>query len=221
MHESLFDTSQPTNLLASLFADECNREPKDGEYRGDDGLIYCSVCKTPKQVYTDGVLRPKWCDCMSKKAEAENAEQQRAEHERTVYELRAACFGSGNKYAGCTFEGCDTGVNEGIIKSCQNYCYRFEAMKKEAVSLILCGGSGRGKTHTAACICNQLIEEHEARVRFMTETEFIQGYEKISGREDYLKELSNYSLLVIDEFGLQSIKANSAPTGFFTFFGLE
>lgn len=205
-------------LIAAIFGSEAARKLQENEYiNKKDGFIYCSICKMPKQSRIGGFLHPMQCECERKEREEAEAEEKKYKHRQAVSKRKADCFGSNSKYADCIFANCDNGVNTKITEFCFNYCVNWREMKKENISLIFCGNVGRGKTHLAACICNKLIEDYEARVKLITENEFLERYSIIQDRGEYLNELLSYSLLVIDEMGIQTFKGNAAATGYLPF----
>lgn len=205
-------------LIATLFGSEAARKPHENEYfNKKDGFIYCSKCDKPKQSNSGGFIHPIMCNCQRKEREAAETELQEIKHRQAVSRCKKNCFESNIKYADCTFSNCDEGVNSKIAEFCYNYCVNWQDMKKEKISLIFCGNVGRGKTHLAACICNKLIEDYETRVKFITENEFLERYSIIADRNEYLNELLSYSLLVIDELGVQTFKSNNNPTGYLPF----
>lgn len=205
-------------FIQSVFGAEAIRQPTENEYiEPTDGFIHCSICRKPKQSRIGGFLHLQLCDCERKKREAEAKAVKELKHRQMIDKLKKNCFGGNQKYADKTFSNCDTEVNNKIAEFCYNYCVQWREMKKNNNSLIFCGNVGSGKTHLAACICNKLIEDYEARVKLITENEFIERYSVIAGRGEYMAELLSYSLLVLDELGIQTLKYNYAPTGYLPF----
>ena len=143
-------------LLSFIYKDEKKRQPQENEYIDQDGYIHCSVCKKPKQSEVGGFLHPEMCDCQRKERERAEAEEKAERHRRIVENRRKDCFESVCKYADCTFECSDTTINGRITDFCFNYCVNWRDMESESVGLIFCGNVGRGKTHLAACICNNM-----------------------------------------------------------------
>ena len=68
-----------SELLHNMFAD---RQPAPDEYLGDDGLIYCAKCRTPRQVRVEVlgklVTPPVMCAC--RREAEEKAEKERKQH---------------------------------------------------------------------------------------------------------------------------------------------
>ena len=204
-------------LIAAVFGKEATREPKENEYKNNDGLIYCSICNQPKQSRSGGFLHPMQCDCMRSERQRAEEKEKEYKHLKTVKELKENCFKSNIKYAAYSFDNSDSTINANVTEFCYNYCVNWQKMKDENISLIFCGNVGRGKTHLAACICNKLIEDYETKVKFITESEFITNYYDMNYRNDYINELLNCSLLVYDEMGIQTLKGNNASAGYLPF----
>lgn len=74
--------------------------PDDGDYTGEDGLLYCGKCHTPKEAYfEDGHAalfgrdrHPTNCACQQKRYEEKRWTDQQRKHEDTVKELKKDCF---------------------------------------------------------------------------------------------------------------------------------
>ncbi len=64
-----------------------------GDYTGEDGLLYCGKCRTPKQFRMDappleGRLLPHPCRCEQERIDREAAEQEARRHRQAVAELK-------------------------------------------------------------------------------------------------------------------------------------
>ena len=69
------------NRFAELLQNISDRspiKPESGDYTGENGLLYCGKCKTPKQVRIEinGVNMTPFCMC---KCEVEKYEKEKAE----------------------------------------------------------------------------------------------------------------------------------------------
>ena len=77
------------------------RQPNENEYIGEDGLIFCSVCKKPKQalsVLNNGTTfkHRHLCDCDKKRIEKEEEECKKEEKLRLTKKLTRICFDDTN-----------------------------------------------------------------------------------------------------------------------------
>ena len=181
-------------------------EPED--YTGEDGLLYCGKCRTPKEAYfpADKATlfgrdrHPAECDCQrAQRMEREAAEQQR-KHRDKVEELKRLGF-TDPAMREWTFAN-DNGKcpQMGMAHS---YVERWEQMKEGNHGLLLWGKVGTGKSYFAGCIANALMEQ-EIPVR-MTNFALILNdlAASFEGRNEYIDRLCRYPLLIIDDFGME------------------
>ena len=74
--------------------------PDDGDYTGEDGLLYCGKCHTPKEAYfEDGHAalfgrdrHPTNCACQQKRMDEKRLADQQRKHEDTIKELKRAAL---------------------------------------------------------------------------------------------------------------------------------
>lgn len=200
------------------FLNDEGREPKENEYIGTDGLIYCSVCNKPKQSITEcntGTFKHKTqCDCERKQAEEEAERYNRIERQQRIEKLTKRCFGNNQILPRSTFENSE--INSTAVKLCFNYCENWQEMKAQNVNMILCGNVGSGKTYLACCICNKIISDFQASARFITEYDFLNRYMASDSKNAYINELANCSLLVFDDFGTKCFNKGKS-NGFLTY----
>lgn len=174
---------------------------QQGDYIGDDGLLYCGQCNTPKQCKVElfGKERVVYClcQCRVEKREAERIEQLKAEKALHIQKLRRLGFPD-TEMQGWTFDK-DDKSNEEISKVAHNYVDNFEEMKKRGKGLLLFGPVGTGKTFISACIANALIDKGNACLvtNFARLVNTIQGM--FDGKQEYIDSLNKFDLLVIDD----------------------
>ena len=195
------------------------RECGENEYLGDDGLIYCSVCKKPKQAVaeckTGSFKHRKPCDCEIKRIKAEEEKIEEAENKRIIRKLTSLCFDNQDKLEQYTFE--NSKKSNSAINLCFNYCEKWNEVKENNLSLLLCGDVGSGKTYLACSVCNKLIRDHKASVKFISEYNYINSYTSAKNKNEYIEEFSKYSLVVLDDFGSKCIKKNDDSNGWLSF----
>lgn len=179
---------------------------KEGDYYGEDGLLYCGTCKTKKQTRINilGMERTPFCLCRCEveKREREEAERKRLEFERRVKELRRTGFPESDMQE-WTFAN-DDGENSKIMNVAKNYVDNFSKMREDGKGLLLFGSVGTGKTYAAACIANALIDNgypvlmtNFARIR-----NTVQGL--FDGRQEYFDSLNRFPLLILDDLSAES-----------------
>lgn len=166
----------------------------------EDGLLHCSKCGGALETYIDVLGRGKRkvrciCECMKKERDAfeERAKAEQIDRNRRI------CFG-GSKLMHCTFE---TSHETEYIKMAKNYVKHFDEFRKEGKGLLLYGTVGTGKSHIAACIANALIsaEKKVLMTNFTTIVNTLQN--SFEGRTEYIESLNRYSLLIIDDLGVE------------------
>ncbi len=197
------------NDLEAKAKENIKTEPSD--YRGQDGLLYCGNCNTPKQcrVVIFGKERTPYClcKCAEEKRDREEAEQKaRVEAERKaerIKTLRKLGFPDADKdkdrdLQNWTFANDDM-ANPKITNAMQKYVDNFAEFRKQGKGLILYGTVGIGKTYAACEVANALIDKGIPVLvtNFARLTNIIQG--KFDGRQEYIDSLNEFELLVIDD----------------------
>jgi DNA replication protein DnaC len=178
---------------------------EEGDYIGDDGLLVCGKCNTPKQTRINVLGKEKTpyclCKCMVEKREREEAERKRVEFEKRVKEYRRMGFPE-SEMQYWNF-GCADGSNEQIMKAAQNYVSHFDEFRKNGKGLLLFGTVGTGKTFVAACIANALIDKGYPVLM----TNFARIANTVSGmwegKQEYYDSLNRFPLLILDDLAAE------------------
>lgn len=177
----------------------------EGDYIGDNGLLYCGKCRTPKQTRIEvfGQERTPMClcKCAAEKNKAEEAERQHREKLRKIEGMRSAGFPDSDMQE-WNFEA-DDGTNEKISKVAKNYVENFKTMYERGKGLLLYGTVGTGKTFYSACIVNALIDEGYPclMTNFSRLVNTISGM--FEGKQEFIDSLNRYDLLVIDDLAAE------------------
>ena len=150
------------NTVEDLIQNSYTNIPQnEGDYIGENGLIYCGKCNTPKQVEIEcfgKTRRPMClCKCATEKRDAEEREEKRRKFEERVKDLRRTGFPKGDMQ-NWTFANDDM-ANEKITKAMKNYVTHFAELKKQGKGLLLYGTVGTGKTFAACEVANALIDK--------------------------------------------------------------
>ena len=176
-----------------------------GDYTGEDGLLYCGKCRTPKQFRMDappleGRLLPHPCRCEQERLGREAAEQEARRHRQTVNDLKHRGF-TDPAMREWTFAN-DNGKCP-QMKHAHFYVENWTAMQEENIGYLLWGGVGTGKSYFAGCIANALMEQ-EVSVR-MTNFALILNdlTASFEGRNEYISRLCRAPLLILDDFGME------------------
>ena len=176
-----------------------------GDYTGEDGLLYCGKCRTPKQFRMEappleGRLLPHPCRCEQERLDREAAEQEARRHRQAVADLKRRGF-TDPAMKEWTFAN-DNGKCP-QMKHARFYVEHWDTMQKENIGYLLWGGVGTGKSYFAGCIANALMEQ-EVAVR-MTNFALILNdlTASFEGRNEYTARLCRAPLLMLDDFGME------------------
>ena len=178
---------------------------EQGDYLGEDGLLYCHKCNTPKQCRVEILGRVRTpmclCKCEIEKREREEAERQRIKFAERVQEMRRRAFPEA-EMQDWTFEH-DDGESSQIISIARKYVENFDKMLKDGKGLLLFGTVGNGKTFASACIVNALIDKGYPCMltNFARIANTVQGM--FDGRQEYYDSFNRYPLLVLDDLSAE------------------
>lgn len=173
-------------------------EPCD--YYGEDGLLYCGKCGTPKECRpihgaAFGIEKVRClCKCED---ERQKAEARRLSRQARMDEIRSEAFTNARMYE-YTF-AVDDGTNTMLSTVARNYVEKFDTFKAMHKGLLFYGGVGTGKSFAAACIVNALTDKG-IRARF---TNFSEIESERRENEDAIRRLNRYDLLVLDDFATE------------------
>ena len=176
-----------------------------GDYTGEDGLLYCGKCRTPKQFRMDvppleGRLLPHPCRCEQERLDQEAAEQEARRYRQTVADLKRRGF-TDPAMREWTFANDNDKCPQ--MKHARFYVEHWDTMQEENIGYLLWGGVGTGKSYFAGCIANALMEQ-EVAVR-MTNFALILNdlTASFEGRNEYISRLCRAPLLILDDFGME------------------
>nr|UVX48264.1 MAG: AFG1-like ATPase [Bacteriophage sp.] len=180
---------------------------EEGDYLSEDGLLMCGKCHTPKQCrFTatwDGKEKTPYtlCDCARAHRDAEEQARQAQNLRIEVNRLRKLGFPD-SEMAEWTFAH-DDGTDPRTTSIAHKYVDNFTEMKKRGKGLLLYGPVGTGKTHAAACIANELINQGRPCLvtNFARITNTLQGM--FDGKQRYLDDFNRLDLLVIDDLAAE------------------
>ena len=208
--------------LGNLF-DKINEKAEQGanistdDYVGEDGLLVCGKCHTPKQCRINFLGQEKTpfclCKCEKEKHEAEDRARKQAEETlalvRRIRKNREMAFPDvdpetppEDDMRNWTFANDDNGRPE-LSTAAKNYVEYFERFRREGKGLLLYGSVGTGKSFMAGCIANALLDKGIS----VCMTSFGRIENTVFGmrgdRQDYYDSLNRYSLLILDDFGAE------------------
>lgn len=194
-----------------LPAEAFETKENDGDYVGPDGLLYCGKCRTKKQTklpasaVTGGreMIVPCICRCkVEENKRREEAEKKKQEMQR-LERLRASSLMDA-KLKAARLNGYQIdGDNQKIYNLAEKYVRRFDEMYEKKQGLLFWGTVGTGKSYTAACIANELLDQMIPVVM----TSFVKILQNIQGNldeeEKIMAGLNVAKLLIIEDLGAE------------------
>lgn len=161
------------------------------------GQYYCRRCLDYERVYqeADGTIFSTPCSCVERR-------QQEAKQRSFEEQLNAA--GLRKKFRGRTFENFTvTDLNRPAWEAARAYARNFATHRQTGKSLFLVGDSGRGKTHLAAAVVQEVVRQG-FRALFVVTLELLSdiraSYQTEGQTEEHiLRPLKQVDLLVLDD----------------------
>lgn len=194
--------SQIAKTIMNRFTSE--RQPEGNEYIGEDGLIYCGKCHTKAQTRVEMFGVQRVVNCMCKCRCEEEAERKRREEEQERLERIRRLKSSGIQEKHLLEWRFDVADDNKDIRMAKKYVENWSKAKADNLGLLLWGDVGTGKSFIAACIANALLENGIPVL--MTNFSKIlnqMGAMYSEERYEYIASFSNYSLLIIDDLGIE------------------
>lgn len=148
------------------------------------GVLYANGVEFPIVHFND----------MCRERAAEGAQSPAAAQAR-----RMDCFSDGfRSYANATFSGLPADFDANAIAVARSYAEGFDAALERGGGLLLFGREGVGKTHLAACVCNELLSRRRCK---MTTLQALEDDHYRIGSS--LRKLLENDLVVIDDLGAE------------------
>lgn len=186
----------------------------DGDYTDGDGFLCCGKCHTRKQTEirlsedTPPVRVGVLCDCEKERIAKEDADRRRQDFEARLANLRRDGI-TDPAYLQYTFAQ-DDRRNPKISDVCLKYVQNWPRMKDENIGILFFGDVGTGKSFLACAIANALL----GQLVSVSVTNFPRILNTLQGgfdadRQKRIDRLQRYSLLVIDDLGVERDTAYS------------
>lgn len=196
------------NCFTDIVSKMMEVSPDEGDYTGEDGLLYCGSCRTPKERYfpADKAAlfghdrHPAECECRKARRMEREAAERRRKRLDTVEDLKRRGF-TDPAMREWTFAN-DNGKCP-QMELAHFYAEHWETMREENIGYLLWGKVGTGKSYFAGCIANALMER-EVPVRMTNFSAVLNDLTaSFEGRNEYIERLCRYPLLIIDDFGME------------------
>lgn len=190
------------DVVESIISNANARAPApSAEYLDSDGLLHCAECGEPVQcrinLFGEEKIVRCICDCIKAEMDAEKERERQEVIERN----RRECF-EGSNMIHWNFSADDLKQPK-LSNAMQRYADGFAEFLETGKGLLLYGRNGTGKTFYASCIANALIDSGRRVLvtNFARLSNQLQGmYE---GKQEFIDDLSKYSLLVLDDLGAE------------------
>ena len=171
----------------------------------ETGLLMCGKCHTRKQKKISFLGEERvvgcLCRCAAEELEKERARREAEENLLRIRQMKSAGL-QDKAFYNYTFERCDESHENAIYA--KRYAEHFSELAQTGQGLLFWGNVGTGKTFLAGCIANALLD----RKIPVLMTSFPKILNALGGlysaeRNEYLASLNRYSLLVIDDMGIE------------------
>jgi len=178
-----------------------------------DGLRHCKVCGRAKEVRVKigekEVVASCICQCRIDEMERERKEREYREEMARIERLRSASLMS-SRYRDASFTGyIQCPENQRAYRISRNYCDRFvgteenPGMFERNQGLLFYGPTGSGKSFTAACIANDLLNKGISVIM----TSFVKILQDVQNgtvsEAEYINTINRAKLLIIDDLGAE------------------
>ena len=195
-----------SNAIGSIMkTQENNTVVNPEDYEGENGLMYCGKCNTPKQCEISflGMTKRPFClcKCEQEKREKAEAEKKRIEKEQAITRNKNIAFSDCAEMRYWTFEN-DNKEKPELSNAALKYVENFEKFKNDGKGLLFYGSVGTGKSYISACIANALLDKGYSVL--MTSFAIIENKAfSTNDKQEYYDSLNKYSLLIIDDLGIE------------------
>lgn len=196
------------NKILNDIAVKAENDRINKPYIDENGIKRCPVCNEPVEFelnvggkYGTG-KRPIACKCQLDKAEAEKAERLADDRKRKVAEIQTKAF-TDRRQCEITFDKADN-LQTNEMETAAFYVEHWEDLKAKGIGLLMIGNIGSGKTFTALCIANALVDKL-VNVRYVTSGYFVNEVMSNStvNKNACIKEYANSDLLILDDLGAE------------------
>ena len=201
----MYEVNKVDDVVSMLM----NTTEEPGDYTGDDGLLYCGKCHTPKQTRLpfnpltgdkEPTIVRAACQCQRN---ADEEAERRALPERFRNDMARRREDGLSCPDGLRFTFAqDDRQQPKVSDACQRYVECWEEMKANNIGVLFYGSVRTGKSFLASCIGNGLLDRQVpvAATNFPRLLNLLQGtYEK----QTLLDRLSIYKLLIVDDLGVE------------------
>lgn len=202
--------------MQELISKLMKAEKAPADYTGEDGLLYCGKCRTPKQTRLScnpatgkkvETLVQIACKCQQEADEvvANLAKLERFKEDMTRRHEDGISCPNGLRHTFAQDERAEPKISD----ACRRYVECWDEMQAENIGILLHGTVGTGKSFYASCIGNGLLERlvPVAATNFPRLLNLLQGTQE---KQKLLDRLAVYKLLILDDLGVERDSAYAA-----------
>ena len=179
----------------------------EDDYIGEDGLLYCGMCKAPRQMVLEVPMVgtrivPIMCPCEIAKREAEAAREAMEAEQRRIDGMCKIGITSPD-YREMVLAA-DDGSDPKMRAIVDRYIEKRDLMRRENIGLLLHGSAGGGKTFWASALANAMIDHgNSAMITTLPRlvTAMSQDFEAEKSR--ILEQVERVQFLVLDDVGIE------------------
>lgn len=185
---------------------EANKTTSESDYINEDGIRICGVCGEPKEtiLQLNGAMKvPCVCRCDRERMQKEKEQMDKMQELERIKALKRASL-MDRIYEHATFETFkETPENARNLRLAKHYAVDFNDMLKKSQGLLFYGNAGTGKSFTAACIANYLLDR-DVPVIMTSISRLISFIESENGKElDIINRLKRAKLVIFDDLGVE------------------
>ena len=199
------------NPISEVIQNMATPTRNSGDYTDDEGFLCCGTCRerkemditVPESLRPSGVMRVRQnCRCERERYEAQEKARREQDFQIRMDRLRRDGI-TDPAYLKYTF-GQDDRRNPEVSDVCLKYVQNWDDMKADNIGILFYGDVGTGKSFLACCIANALL----GRLVSVSVTNFPRILNTLQGsfddeRQKRIDRLQQYSLLVIDDLGVE------------------
>ena len=191
------------NIINNLTENAEKNNPRNPEdYIGENGLLYCGKCNTPKQCKFKALGEEKivfcLCDCKKREQEKEKQAEKEAKMVFRRQQIREAAFPDRDTRQ-FTFD-VDDRNNAQASDLSRGYAASFDP--KASKGLLFYGDCGTGKSFYAACIVNAVIDRNYT-AKFTSISEIEAELWAANDKKAVYDYFNGFDLLVLDDFSAE------------------
>lgn len=186
-----------------------NIKLKEDEYLNEEGVPFCSKCKTPRYFIREDFCVPCKCRCQMEEIERQEEIKRQEKLKQYLKDLKDKSL-LGERYKDSTFDSIEI-INEEhlkVVNRLKKYCEGFKE-HNEGLGIYLFGTKGSGKTLLTASMLDKLnsqfIECMFTNIHKIKEELLSIDMKRQKG---FLYRVSTVPVLFIDDFATESFKKN-------------